>query len=187
MASTSAKRRGPLADYFASISQQAGRNVLDGVDPYEISRPEWMEDVLHLLSVWLCGHVVVMEPVKLWWTMSAVTDLYNYPLLCPYCHNDVMVSKIYLILLINFNWDEAMLTLIRYKQDTSGTYSQCKHCLMCVVVFVCVCGDADSVPVVFHKAGLSWFCAVDKHGHKHWMIVPISGEWILQKWRVFLW
>ncbi len=53
-------------DYFVSISEQAGRNVLDGLDPYEISRPEWMEDVLHLLSVWLCGHVVVMEPVKLW-------------------------------------------------------------------------------------------------------------------------
>ena len=47
-----------------------------------------------------------------------------------------------------------MLTFIRYKQDTFGTYSQCKHCLMCVVVCVCVCGDADSVPVVFHKEGL---------------------------------
>ena len=59
MASTSAKRSGPLADYFASISQQAGRNVLDGIVPYKISRPEWMKDV-HLLSVWLCVHIVVM-------------------------------------------------------------------------------------------------------------------------------
>ena len=61
--------------------------------------------------------------------MSAATDLYNYPLLCPYCHKDVIVSKIYLILLINFNRDEAMLTFIRYKQDTFGTYSECKHSL----------------------------------------------------------
>ena len=66
MASTSAKRRGPLADYFASISEQAGRNVLGGVDPYEISRPEWMEDVLHFLRVWLRVHIVVMESMKLW-------------------------------------------------------------------------------------------------------------------------
>ena len=101
--SISAKRRGRLADYFASISQQAGRNVLDGVGPYEISRPEWMEDAVNLMSVWLRVHIVVKEPMKLWSTMSAATDLYNYPMLCPYCHKDVIVSKIYLILIINFN------------------------------------------------------------------------------------
>ena len=47
-----------------------------------------------------------------------------------------------------------MLIFIRYKEDIFGTYSQCKHCLMYVVVFVYMCGDADSVPVVFHKESL---------------------------------
>ena len=38
-----------------------------------------------------------------------------------------------------------MPTFIRYKQDTFDTYSQCKHCLICVFLCVYVLG----MPIVY--------------------------------------